>query len=328
MAVARGAVPSVAVTRVASIGECMVELGAAGPGRLTQTYGGDSLNTAVYLARLGGAGIAVDYVTALGDDAFSDEMAAGWRAEGIGTDLVARLPGRLPGLYVIRADAAGERSFHYWRSAAAAREMFRTPLTARTMEALPAYDLVYLTGNSLAILPPEDRDRLTGLLAEVRARGGRVVFDSNYRPANWEGVGAARAWLGRASAGASIALPSFDDEAALHGDTDAGATAARLGALGVEEVAVKDGPGACTLVWPGGAAVVAARPVARPVDTTAAGDAFNAGYLAARLAKRPPPDAAEAGHRLAAAVIQYRGAIIPMAAMPAGPFSRGLPSPR
>jgi 2-dehydro-3-deoxygluconokinase len=313
-----GAVLSVAVPRVAAIGECMVELSAAGPGRLTQTYGGDSLNTAVYLARLGGAGIAVDYVTALGDDLFSDEMVAGWRAEGVGTGLVARLAGRLPGLYVIRADPAGERAFQYWRTAAAARAMFQTPLTARVLQALPAYDLIYLTGNSLAILSPEDRGRLVDLLGAARARGGRVAFDSNYRPANWEGAEAARTWMGRAAAHANIALPTFDDETALHGDANAGATAARLVASGIEEVVVKDGSGPCALVWPGGDAVVAARKVALPTNTAAAGDAFNAGYLAARLARCPPPDAAEAGHRLAATVIQHPGAIIPKAAMPAG----------
>jgi 2-dehydro-3-deoxygluconokinase len=52
------------------------------------------------------------------------------------------------------------------------------------------------------------------------------------------------------------------------------------------------------------------------VDTTAAGDSFAAAYLAARLAQAEPA-AARAGHRLAGAVVRYRGAIIPRAAMPA-----------
>jgi 2-dehydro-3-deoxygluconokinase len=74
--------------------------------RFARSYGGDTLNTAIYLARLG---VAVDYVTALGDDPWSDEMIAGWAAEGVGTEQVARVPGRVPGLYIIQTDAR-ERS--------------------------------------------------------------------------------------------------------------------------------------------------------------------------------------------------------------------------
>src|SRR3712207_2573497 len=100
------------MAKVAAIGECMVELTVLGADTLRLGFGGDTLNTSVYLARLG---IAVDYVTALGDDSYSARMVAQWREEGIGIDLVLRLPGRLPGLYLIETDASGERRFLYWR---------------------------------------------------------------------------------------------------------------------------------------------------------------------------------------------------------------------
>src|SRR4051794_13817570 len=101
---------------IASIGECMIELRQMPDGSLTRFYGGDTLNTAVYLARLGAA---VDYVTALGDDPLSDEMIAGWRDEQIGTTRVVRLAGKLPGLYMIETNSAGERRFYHWREASA-----------------------------------------------------------------------------------------------------------------------------------------------------------------------------------------------------------------
>jgi 2-dehydro-3-deoxygluconokinase len=68
------------VIRVASIGECMIELRHRSATALDLAYGGDTLNTAVYLARLTRDRDArVDYVTAVGDDAYSDGMLARWQ---------------------------------------------------------------------------------------------------------------------------------------------------------------------------------------------------------------------------------------------------------
>src|SRR6267142_7270115 len=107
------------MSKVACIGECMVELKQADVGLFSRGYGGDTLNTAVYLARLG---VGADYVTALGDDSLSDEMIAGWAAEGVGTGRVARLRGKLPGIYLIETDQRGERRFFHWRESSAARQ--------------------------------------------------------------------------------------------------------------------------------------------------------------------------------------------------------------
>ena len=134
--------------RIACIGECMVELSELPGGTLTRGYGGDTLNTAVYLARLGAE---VDYCTVLGDDPFSDEMLAGWQAEGVGTSLVLRLPGRLPGLYLIRRDAHGERSFFYWRGEAPARQLLELPGSDAVAEALAACGQLYLSGITLSL---------------------------------------------------------------------------------------------------------------------------------------------------------------------------------
>jgi 2-dehydro-3-deoxygluconokinase len=112
-----------------------------------------------------------------------------------------------------------------------------------------------------------------------------------------------------------IALPTLDDDQALFGVQDAADCARRLHGLGVAEVAVKQGPLGCHLSLDGRSAAVPAEPVARVVDSTAAGDSFNAGYLAARLAGLEPDVAARQGHRIAARVIGHPGAIIPRAAM-------------
>jgi len=302
--------------RVASIGECMIELRHRSETDLELAYGGDTLNFAVYLARLSrAADVAVDYVTALGEDPYSDAMLALWRSEGIGCELVARLPVRLPGLYTIRTDAQGERTFTYWRSASAARDVLQGAHGARIAERLAGYDLLYLSGITLSILDGAQRERLLALADAVRARGGRVAFDSNFRPAGWPDRAAARDAFERMLRRVDIALPTLDDDQALFGVADAADCARRLHGLGVAEVAVKLGKEGCWLSPRGAKGPVPADPVARAVDSTAAGDSFNAGYLAARLAGAEPETAARLGNRLAARVIGHPGAIIPAAAM-------------
>jgi 2-dehydro-3-deoxygluconokinase len=302
------------MTRVASIGECMIELSPRPGGLLGLGFGGDTLNTAVYLARLG---VAVDYLTALGDDGYSQRMLALWREEGVGTSLVPQLPGRVPGLYLIEIDPQGERRFLYWRDRAPARELFQLPETERIVAALTGYDLIYLSGISLSLYGEAGRAVLFAALDQARAAGARVAFDSNYRPRNWQSLAAAQAAMAAMLARTDIVLSSRDDERLLQDGAEPAACARRLHRAGPSEVVLKQGAEPCLIVTAEGEAEVAAEQVERVVDTTAAGDSFNAGYLAARLAGRPPREAARAGHRLAAAVVGHVGALIPRAAMPA-----------
>ena len=302
--------------RVASIGECMIELRHRGASVLDLAYGGDTLNTAVYLARLtSDREVQVHYITALGDDAYSDGMLAMWQAERIATDLVARLPRRLPGLYTIRTDAHGERTFTYWRSASAARDMLRGPRAEQIAAALTGYDLLYLSGITLSILDPPQRAALVAIADLVRGRGGRVAFDGNYRPVGWPKADAARAAFEEMLERVDVALPTLDDEQALFAVKDAPECADRLHQRGVAEVAIKLGRAGCFLSSAQFTGEITAEPVHVVVDSTAAGDSFNAGYLAARLLGADPLRAARLGNRLAARVIAYPGAIIPAPAM-------------
>ena len=90
--------------RVVSLGEVMIEMSRGPDGRFGLACGGDTFNTAVYLAR---NGIDVAYATALGDDPYSDGILAVASAEGFGTDLMLRVPGRMPGVYLIETGTAG-----------------------------------------------------------------------------------------------------------------------------------------------------------------------------------------------------------------------------
>lgn len=302
--------------RIALIGECLVELNGAPFGPVHQTFGGDSLNTALYLARLARHAIDVQYVTAVGSDPLSEGMIERWKAEGIDTQLVLRGSARLPGLYWIQVDATGERSFLYWRDESAARYLLQHPDFERVAAGLAGVDLVYLSGISLAILPDEDRERLLDLLKRLAARGVPIAFDTNYRARLWLSADAARAAITALLPATSLIFATFDDEQHLWGDETPQASLARLRVAQAQSIVIKLGRAGC--LYSDGATVTVVKTSAVPnvIDSTAAGDAFNAGFLAAWLENCSPEECCRVGNALAGIVIQHHGAIIPASQTP------------
>ena len=285
----------------------MIELSFRGPGQSDPrvAYAGDTLNAAIYLRRaLPGGSVA--YVTAMGTDPFSEAALAFMRSEALDTGRIARDPDRLPGLYAITTDDTGERSFHYWREASAARQMFQTD-AGPSFAALDGFDIVYLSGITLAILPEAVRGALADWLQDARGRGLRLAFDSNWRPRLWPSVGAGRQWIARFWRLADIGLPSVDDEIALFGDADEAAALARLRGYGLRQGALKRGAHGPLPLDPG-LSQGSYPPAECVVDTTAAGDSFNGAYLAAVLSGLPAEAALAAGHAKAREVVGFRGA--------------------
>lgn len=308
------------MTKVAVLGECMIELSQQNE-QLKQNFGGDTLNTAVYLARLLSKNEhQIAYVTALGDDFFSQQMLQQWKAEGIDTSLVQQLNGRLPGLYYILTDKSGERSFYYWRNEAAARDWLKTDMSDKALERLQEFDVVYLSGISLAILDTTSRARLFDVLEGMHKSGKQIVFDNNYRPRLWDSVLDAQQAYQQMLSCTDIAFLTLDDETALWGDEDIEQVIQRTQQWGVEKLILKRGAESCIIAEGKERLEVPAEKVSidKVVDTTAAGDSFSAGYLASYLIGHSQEESARTGHKLASTVIQYKGAIIPLGVMESG----------
>jgi len=294
---------------VICIGEAIVELARGADGRFALASSGDTFNTAIYLAR---AGAPAAFASALGDDAFSDAIVALAKAEGIASDLILRMPGRLPALALVDADKNAERRTHYWREAAPANNLFELPQWSRIAETMTAARLIYFSGITLSLYSNVGLGRFLAAVELARGNGAKIVFDGNFRPHGWHGdLTRTRTVFAEALKRVDIALPAYDDEAVLWGDPSPEATIERLQAFGVAEIVVKNGPNGAMVASGGQRDIVPVPDVLVPVDPTAAGDGFNAGYLAARLEGRSVNEAANAAHRLAGQVIRHRGAIMP-----------------
>jgi len=290
----------------------MIEFVRGGDGRFAMGCAGDTFNVAIYLAR---AGVGAAFATALGDDPYSDAILALADAEGVSRELVLRVRGRLPALSVVDLDAAGARHRHEWRGEGPARELFELPDWGRLAAGLSKAKLVYFSGITLSLYSNTGIGRLLAVIEAIRAQGVKIAFDENFRPHGWRGdLPRARTVFMETLKRIDIALPAYDDEAVLWGDPSPQATVERLQAFGIGEIVVKNGPNSALVVAGNASEFVPVPEVVVPIDSTAAGDSFNAAYLAARVLDRRPSEAAAAAHRLAAQVIRHRGALMPRAA--------------
>jgi len=293
--------------RILCIGEVMAELRRDGIGFVVG-FAGDTFNTAVYCNRLLGDAGDVDYLTRVGDDPLSDGFLKSANDEGVGISDISRDPVKNLGIYSVQTDPSGERSFAYWRDQSAARNLFQNECD---FTALNGADIIYFSGITLAILPPNIRTEFLERLRHLRQSGAALLaFDSNYRPALWEGPSTARQVTTTAWSMTDIALPSIDDEMLLFGDADEASVLARLRDCGCRSGALKRAESGPISINPDALVTMEFAPAEHVVDTTAAGDSFNGGFLAA-FAKGLPVQACMAeGHNLARAVVGRRGAIV------------------
>ena len=300
------------MSRFLSIGECMLELsgaGDAGDDLWRMGIAGDTLNTAWYARACLPDSWQVGYGTCIGRDPFSARISNFLKANGIETDRIQTHPTRSVGLYAISLDK-GERSFAYWRNASAARTL------ADDLEQLEAMTLgarvIHVSGITLAILPPEGRQRLIQVMAKRRYEGVTVSLDPNFRPALWEDLGTAAGILTQAARAATVILPSFDDEQSCFDDASPKVTRARYTALGADTVIVKNGGSEIFAQHDGQAHEFGDLARVTPVDTTGAGDSFNGACLAALATGSPLSQAIAAGHAVAGKAVKHRGALMPM----------------
>lgn len=276
------------------------------------SFAGDVINFAVYLKRLD-ASSCVHFLSATGHDELSGQMRAFLSSESIDSELVAYSPDKTVGLYMIHTDDDGERTFTYWRSDSAARQMFQLVDGELFEHISDTADYFYFSGITLAILPQSDRDKLFAVATSLRNQGKTIVFDPNYRPALWANPEEAKAQINRAYGLTDILLSSYEDEQSLFELNNSQTIHEYMKSLDIDEVVMTDGPKPIHILSTGDYFNVSPSKPERIVDTTSAGDAFNAGYIEARYRKLDPIEAAKLASNLANQVIGQPGAIVPKA---------------
>lgn len=307
------------MTDLVILGESMVEFSQIEPGIFRQSFAGDVHSVAVYFKRLAGRGDRVRLMTAAGTEEASNGLIEALERENIDTSLVLRHPSRQLGLYMVGNDSSGERSFSYWRADSAAREVM--PLFREATQVVgdggyqasglkPAPDLFFFSGISLAVLEPDTRPAFWDFLSSLQDAGTRIIFDPNYRPKLWASKEETRTAYAQAFAYANLVLPGIEDLEVLYGVKSFTDACDFLNPFDIEELVIKDGPNGVFYRGAGESFLQTIEPVAQVVDTTAAGDSFNGSYLALRSRGGSPREAITGAAKVAAVVIQHKGALV------------------
>ncbi|MFK7860798.1 MAG: sugar kinase [Granulosicoccus sp.] len=295
--------------KLLAIGEAMAELRHSADAGFNVGFAGDTFNTALYCSRALSSDASVGFMSRIGMDPLSQSFIDLAKGEGLNTAYISRDQDHNIGIYSVSTDGSGERSFHYWRSQSAARRMF---LIDEAVNFVPLAGITYLSGITLAIMHPAARRRLMDHLKELSDAGKSLIaFDSNFRAQLWESRETAKDIISEMWTIADIALPSIDDEMDLYDEKGEGAVISRFSSREWRACAIKRG-----VRGPVSPSMQAdAHPLFpsadKVIDTTAAGDSFNGGYLAAFIQGQSEVSCLSAGHACASRVVGFRGAIIP-----------------
>jgi 2-dehydro-3-deoxygluconokinase len=299
-----------AAPEVITVGEPLIALLAIGSAPLADVesfsrhVAGAEANVAVGLARLGHRAL---FVGRVGADGFGRAIVRRLRGEEVDVSGVVVDRERRTGLLVRERRALGPSEVLYHRSGSAGSALEPSDVEA-VESAFAGARWLHVTGITPALSESAHRSVMTAI-AFARANHVQVSFDVNLRRRLWSDQEAA-AWLQPIAIEADLVFGDVDELAVVSGlaPSENGLEAARaLRAGGTGTVIVKRGAAGATLVGKGKPVEAATVAIARVVDPVGGGDAFCAGYLAARLERLAPPTALAWGNACAAAALSVEG---------------------
>jgi 2-dehydro-3-deoxygluconokinase len=293
-------------TRIAALGEPLLELQPADDGGVRLAFGGDVANSMICLSRILGMGAKrISLITALGDSSYSAWLRQRLTREGI--HVIEPPVAGEPGIYGLPLEPTTRPGFSYWRAQSAARAFLQSADLSRFEELLGDAQLLLVTGITLALCSSASFEHLCRWVDRHRD-GCRVVFDCNFRRRLWDSEAQARERIGTFERLASVIATGGEDEKTLWGAADTAHIIERVSRMSAEYL-IRGGPEGC---WVGSGQEcqhVPTEPVTVVGDTAGAGDSHLAGYMAARISGYGRADAAAYANKAAAVIVSQRGSV-------------------
>ena len=255
--------------------------------------GGGAANTGSALAQLG---LPVAVFSKVGADPNGSFLRAELKRNGVEISHIRECPGESTPFTFVGIHPTGDRSFIHTPGC-----NLSFSIRDLDLEALcSCHALLY---QDMWVLPKMDGPAAPRILAEARKRGAITLLDECY------GLGPDREIFEAALPYCDVVLPSVDDMRVIYSGLSAVEVAATLRQKGARRVVLKLGPEGCLVAGAQGTVHLPSA-ATEVVDTTGAGDCFDAGFIAGLVNGLDDVQAAKVGNMTAAACIRNVGGAV------------------
>ena len=285
------------------IGECLIELFEEAPHIYKQSVAGDVFNTLFYASRVG---LKTGFISNFGSDELTKNILEVMDREGIDRSCTSRSEKKTNGMYLISINESGDPYYSFWRSDSAARETLQTIDVKKLEEYISSSKYFHFSAIAFAIL--HEREILISLLKKLHGKV-RITFDTNFRKGLWDDISILKNFIESASSFVDVLFVSKTDDEDIFGVRTAEEAMKYYQELRYKLIIYKQGADD-VLVCDGNIIIrVPTIKNIKVVDATAAGDAFNAGFIAAQIHGENIESSVHAGNSCAAFAIGRRGGL-------------------
>ena len=292
-------------TTICAIGECMIEMTNVEKELYNYSVAGDTLNFTSYLDQ---SIFNKFYLTAIGTSNINKGVISFLKKKKINTDLVKKISSKEVGLYLIKNTKRGEKQFYYWRDDSAANFFFNN-INKSLFKKKYNFDYIYLTGITLSLLDAKNVDKFITHLSILRKKNSKIIFDFNIRIKRWSKKNL-NLCLNTILPNIDILFCSGEDLVCWKKNDHVKTFENILKKFNIYHAIYRKNEEYNYSFYKHKKYMIKNKPIKKVVDTSGAGDGYNAAYLSNFLIYHDPELALDAASKIGAKIVMKKGAIV------------------
>ena len=292
-------------TTICSIGECMIEMTNVEKELYNYSVAGDTLNFTSYLDQ---SIFNKFYLTAIGTSDINKGVISFFKKKKINTNLVKKISSKEIGLYLIKNTKRGEKKFYYWRDDSAANFFFNHINKSLFINKY-TFDYIYLTGITLSILDFKNIDKFITNLSVLRKKNSKIIFDFNIRIKRWSKKNL-NLYLNKILPNVDILFCSGEDLVCWKKNNNIKTFQYILKKFNIYHAIYRKNEEYNYSFYKNKKYMIKNKPIKKVVDTSGAGDGYNAAYLSSFIISNNPQVALNEASKIGAKIVMKKGAIV------------------